>query len=108
MARRRMFVLTMAVLELLNLQGFAAAGRLGKTGGAWPKGKTYSFNGLEVNVSAPVLVGRSHGYFWMPTMVRLSNGELLAGISNQNGNVHDPNTELYSWSSDGGLTWSSP
>jgi len=96
-----------ACLGLQSLSGVTPGGGR-KVDQKWPAGRMYSLKGLEVTVSAPVLVGRSQGYFWMPTVVRLSNGDLLAGISNQNDDVHDPSTELYSWSSNGGLTWSSP
>jgi hypothetical protein len=95
-------------LGLLGLQNSAAAGRAGKSPKDWPEGRTYSLNGLEVNISAPVLVGRSKGYFWQPTFVRLADGELLAAIWNLNDAIHINNTDLYSWSSDEGLTWSRP
>jgi hypothetical protein len=101
-------LISIAVLGLLGLQGSAAADRTGQSPKDWPEGKTYSLNRHLVNISAPVLVGRSKGYFWQPTLVRLSDGEFLAAIWNLNDAIHTNNTDLYSWSSDGGLMWSRP
>src|SRR6516225_7162036 len=101
-------LISIGVLVLAGLQGSAAAAEAGRSPKDWPEGKTYSLNRLEVNISAPVLVGRSRGYFWQPTLVRLSDGELLAAIWNLNDAIHTNNTDLYSWSGDEGLTWSRP
>ena len=40
-----------------------------------------ALKGIEVSVSKPVLVARSKGYLWFPTMTRLANGELFAVLS---------------------------
>jgi hypothetical protein len=97
-----------ALLGLLSLQGLCTTGRAGKISKDWPEGKTYSLKGLDVDISAPVLVGRSHGYFWQPIVVRLSDGNLLAVIWNLADQIYVDNTALFSWSGDGGLTWSRP
>jgi hypothetical protein len=103
-----LFLITMAVLSSPGVREFALGAVPGKSVSGWPEGKTYSLHGLDVDISAPVLVGRSHGYFWQPTLLRLSDGELLAAIWNLDDSIHMNNTDLYSWSSDGGLTWSRP
>src|SRR5215472_9235197 len=91
-------LISIAVLGLAGLQGSAAANQAGRSPKDWLEGKTYSLNRLEVNISAPVLVGRSKGYFWQPTLVRLSDDELLATIWSLNDAIHTNNTDLYSWS----------
>jgi hypothetical protein len=61
--------------------------------------------GRRVTLSKPVLVGRSKGYLWFPTVVRLSSGELLAMMSDY-ADIHvSEGTSQVTWSSDGGLTW---
>ena len=60
--------------------------------------------GIKVTFSKPVLVGRSKGYLWFPTLVRLSSGELVAdavGLRRQV-NVAE-STSMVAWSWDGGL-----
>lgn len=97
-----------AVLALVCLQGVSTARQAATIREQWPKGKVYSLNGLDVDISAPVLVGRSHGYFWQPILIRLSDGNLLAVIWNLADQIYVNNTALFSWSADGGLTWSDP
>jgi len=100
-------LLSVALLAMANLPRHGAA-RAGMAGKEWPEGKSYSLKELEVSLSAPVLVGRSKGYFWQPTFVRLSSGDLLAAIWNLPDTIHRENTSLFSWSSDRGLTRSEP
>ena len=57
----------------------AAAGEDGD--GRWQAGNTVEMPGLKVTLSKPVLVARSKGYLWFPTVARLSNGELAAMMS---------------------------
>ena len=54
----------------------AAAGEDGD--GRWQAGNSIEMPRLKVTLSKPVLVARSKGYLWFPTVVRLSNGELAA------------------------------
>ncbi len=73
---------------------------------AWTYPKTIALDGVKVSLSSPVLVARSQGYCWFPTLARTSNGDLLAVMSNY-ADVHTTNaTALAAWSSNGGLTWS--
>lgn len=61
---------------------------------------------MQVTLSKPVLVGRSKGYLWFPTLVRLSDGDLLALMSNY-ADIHvATSTCSVSWSADSGFTWS--
>jgi hypothetical protein len=72
---------------------------------AWTYPKTVDLDGLA-SLSSPVLVTRSQGYCWFPTLVRTGTGDLLALMSNY-ADVHTSTaTALSAWSSDGGLTWS--
>jgi hypothetical protein len=74
---------------------------------AW-KAATVDLKGLKVSLSEPILVARSKGYLWFPTLLQLQNGDLLAVMSNYP-DVNTTNaTSLVCWSSDGGLTWSEP
>jgi hypothetical protein len=60
----------------------------------------------RATLQAPVLVGRSKGYLWFPTVHRLSDGNLLAVMSNY-ADIHVKRaTGNVSWSTDGGKTWS--
>jgi len=71
----------------------------------WPQGKTFPLNGTTVSLSAPVLVARSKGYLWFPSLARLANGDLFATMSNY-ADVHTTNsTSFNAFSSDGGRTW---
>jgi hypothetical protein len=75
---------------------------------AWEMTKTVSLEGLDVSLSKPRLVARSHGYLWFPTMTRLSGGELFANFSTNLDAVVADRTSSVSWSADDGLTWSEP
>jgi len=70
----------------------------------WPEGKTYQLKGLSVTLSAPVLVGRSKGFYWFPKLVRLADGELVAHCQLDLDNFGQEREEIL-WSDDGGLTW---
>ena len=74
--------------------------------GGWQAGTAMSVAGLRVVLSKPLLVGRSGGYLWFPTVVRLASGELLAMMSDY-ADIHvSEGTSQVAWSADGGLTWS--
>src|SRR5215472_9881781 len=105
---KALLLITLAVLSSLSLRGLALGATAAKPVSGWPAGKRYSLKGLDVDISAPILVGRSRGYFWQPTLLRLSDGELLAAIWNLDDSIHTNNTDLFCWSRDGGLTWSPP
>ena len=75
---------------------------------AWEMTKTVSLDGLEISLSKPRLVARSHRYLWFPTMTRLSGGELFANFSTNRDAVVADRTSSVSWSADDGLTWSEP
>ena len=68
-------------------------------------GQTFHLEGITISLSKPVLVGRSRGFFWFPSISRLSNGDLIAKI------YLTPDMHMYSfmglvsWSCDEGLTW---
>jgi len=86
--------------------GTVLSSQAGATGGSWQAGNTVDVPGLRVTLSKPVLVGRSKGYLWFPTVVRLSSGDLIAMMSDY-ADVHvAESTSKIAWSSDGGLTWS--
>ncbi len=97
-------VLTIALIA--SASRTTSAGPRGPAGDGWQVGTTSNLHGLEVTLSKPVLVGRSRGYLWFPTMVRLSTGELLAMMSDYADMHVAESTSKVAWSSDGGLTWS--
>jgi hypothetical protein len=74
----------------------------------WVDAKTIRLRGVDVTLSEPVLVGRSKGYFWFPTMARLSSGDLVAGMSTEPDGSTDKPTSRRLWSCDGGLSWAHP
>ncbi len=75
---------------------------------AWEMTPSLSLGGLDISLSKPRLVARSHGYLWFPTMTRLSGGELFANFSTNLDAVVADRTSSVSWSADDGLTWSEP
>jgi hypothetical protein len=75
---------------------------------AWKTAATVDLKGLKVSLSEPVLVARSKGYLWFPTLLRLENSDLLAILSNYPDAHTASATSLVCWSGDGGLTWSEP
>ncbi len=71
----------------------------------WPQGRTYRLRGAVIDVTAPVLVARSSGYLWFPTLSRMAGGDLLVTMSNY-ADVHtSQSTSFRAWSTDGGRTW---
>jgi hypothetical protein len=72
----------------------------------WKTAATVELNGLRVSLSKPVLVARSKGYLWFPTMTRLSGGDLFAVLSTNLDAIVADRTAAVTWSGDGGLTWS--
>jgi hypothetical protein len=79
-----------------------------RTGGGWQVGNTVEMPGLTVTLSKPVLVARSKGYLWFPTVARLSTGELAAMMSDYADEHVAQGTSRVTWSADGGLTWGPP
>ena len=74
----------------------------------WIDLNTIELNGLTVSLSQPVLVARSKGYLWFPSLQRFPDGTLLAVMSSL-ADVHVNQTAaLYAWSRDGGRSWSEP
>jgi hypothetical protein len=83
-------------------------GGAGAEPAAWDTTRTVDLPGLKVSLSAPVLVARSKGYLWFPTLVRLADGDLLAVMSNYADEHTTSSTSLVCRSRDGGLTWGEP
>jgi hypothetical protein len=83
-----------------------AATSVGAQEAKWEAGNAIELAGVRVTLSKPVLVGRSNGCLWFPTLVRLSNGHLLALMSNYADQHTTTSTCSAAWSTDGGLTWS--
>jgi hypothetical protein len=97
-------------LPLLMLAVFLAAGlpAADPPKPAWKDAATVKLKDASISLSEPVLVARSKGYLWFPTLTPLANGSLLAQMSDY-ADVHTNNaTAKLSWSRDGGLTWSDP
>ncbi len=55
-----------------------------------------------------MLVARSKGYLWFPTLIRLTNGDCMAVMSTYADKHVDTAVSAVSWSHDGGLTWTKP
>jgi hypothetical protein len=103
--------------EIVDLFGASAVGigvvfsvgvaalRADSTHPTWQAGNTVKTAGLTVTLSKPVLVARSKGYLWFPTVVRLGSGELVAMMSDYADMHVAHSTSRVAWSSDGGLTW---
>src|SRR5436309_2812043 len=102
-------VLAVVFLSVAGLAASRAAGRdAGPTRTGWKEVKIERLKGATVSLSSPVLVARSKGYLWFPTLIRLDNDDLLAMMSNY-ADVHTTtSTCRAAWSGDGGLTWSEP
>ena len=56
----------MLVVAILVLPGSAV--RSADSPAAWKPSQTVALNGLKVTFSHPVLVARSKGYLWFPTV----------------------------------------
>ncbi|MCE9591000.1 MAG: glycoside hydrolase [Planctomycetes bacterium] len=72
----------------------------------WPVGRTYEMHGFKAQLSAPVLVGRSTGYYWFPTVARLDGKALMATMNNYADAHVAQSTAEIAFSEDDGLTWS--
>jgi hypothetical protein len=70
----------------------------------WLPGQEHRFDGYKVTLSRPVLVGRSR--VWFPSLSRLSDGRVLAVMTDYADAHAKTSTARLAWSRDGGLTWS--
>lgn len=70
--------------------------------------RTVELSGVTVKLSRPVLVHRSKGFLWFPTVMSLANGEILAMLNDYADVVVSHPTAVVCWSGDGGLTWTKP
>jgi hypothetical protein len=100
----RYLVLATILISLASARGEEGGGKAE----AWKDVRTQQIGELEVTLSAPVLVARSQGYCWFPTLLRTGSGDLLAVMSNYHDDHVEKATALLSWSTSGGLTWSEP
>ena len=75
---------------------------------AWKPGKQTELKGVRINLSQPALVARHRGYLWFPTVTRMVNGDLLSVATNYPDIPTENSIGYYSWSTDGGLSWSTP
>ncbi len=103
----RLFFPVLGIIALVNYSGLVAAPSSGKEAG-WDMVKTEQLKGVTVGLSRPVLVARSKGFLWFPTLMPLAHGELLAMLNNYADEVVTQPTAGVCWSGDGGLTWSAP
>lgn len=95
-----------ALLSYVAPLRFLAGEQPGKP--KWDMVKTVELSGVTAKLSRPVLVHRSKGFLWFPTIMSLSNGEILAMLNDYADVVVSHPTAMVCWSSDGGLTWSKP
>lgn len=47
----------------------------------WKTAQSLTLDGLHLDLSEPVLVARDKNYLWFPTLIELSNGNILARMS---------------------------
>jgi hypothetical protein len=105
---RRLPLLLPVLFVLIAVPAASPTGAADPRPPAWTTAATAVLKGLKVSLSEPVLVARSKGYLWFPTLLRLEGGDLVALTSNYP-DVHTTSaTSLVCWSGDGGLTWSEP
>lgn len=71
----------------------------------WEPGQKLSWGQGHVTLSQPVLVARSKGYLWFPSLARLSDGRVLAVMSNYADEHVTVSTASFTWSADEGRTW---
>jgi hypothetical protein len=94
--------------SLLAVLSFAVLPAAEPPRSAWKDAATVRLKGAGLALSEPVLVARSKGYLWFPTLTPLADGALLALMSDY-ADVHTKTaTAKLAWSRDGGLTWSEP
>ncbi len=106
--RRGTLGLTCLLAFMLLAAGNYLGGAAQNKAPAWEQKQTIALKGAKVTLSAPILVARSRGYLWFPTLIRRPQGDLLAAMSNY-ADVHtQTSTGTFCWSSNGGLTWSEP
>ncbi|MCC7421179.1 MAG: exo-alpha-sialidase [Planctomycetaceae bacterium] len=74
----------------------------------WQESKNVAVAGYQIGLSKPVLVARSRGYLWFPTLVRLASGDVMAVMSNYPDKHVAVSTSMTAWSHDGGVTWTKP
>lgn len=67
--------------------------------------RTVELPSYKVRLSQPVLVARSKGFLWFPTIHRLPDGKLLAVMSDYADTHVKRATAKLSWSGDSGATW---
>src|SRR5262245_32326919 len=104
---------TARVLAVSGLVALFLVGAISVPGPAapkkeWEEKQTVTLKGVKVSLSAPVLVSRSKGYLWFPTLVKRPDGDLLALMSNYADENTNSATSSVCWSGDGGLTWTEP
>ncbi|MDA0832314.1 MAG: sialidase family protein [Planctomycetota bacterium] len=75
---------------------------------AWKPGHSHPYGDGEITLSQPVLVARSKTFLWFPSLSRLSDGRLLAIMSDYADEHVKVSTANLAWSDNGGLTWSKP
>ena len=98
--------LRLAAFAAIALPGASPLCAAAEPPAAWQTAATIPLEGLLVSLSKPVLVARSKGYLWFPTMIRLSGDELFAILSTSLDAFVADRTAAVTWSGDGGLTWS--
>jgi hypothetical protein len=98
---QRLALASLLIVAAVFLEG-------GKSEKSWPRGKTYRLRGLDVELSAPVLVGRNRDYFWFPQIQRLPDGDLIAIVRTCADDWPFEDKSVVVWSGDGGLTWGDP
>lgn len=74
----------------------------------WTDHRTFHLTGLRVSLSEPVLVRRSRRYLWFPSLLRLSDGDVIATMSSQPDKTASCLAQYVTRSRDGGLTWDEP
>ena len=105
---KQILIVVIAAFALLPAASSAQDRAAARPARSWKTAATVSLGGVNVSLSAPVLVTRSKGYLWFPTMTRLANGEFFVVLSTNKDEVVANRTAAVSWSGDGGLTWSEP
>jgi hypothetical protein len=74
----------------------------------WKPNRTVQIDGLRVTVSEPVLVAKSTGSLWFPTLARVNGDRWLVVMSDKRDEHTDEQTGVFAQSDDGGLSWGKP